>query len=267
MHSYLDTMGVASHVFNKEEVNFDVLKYYDMVIWDDLGYQSGGIYNDVAAVIWQYYNTGKPVYFIGDDLSYSAGNLSEDWATKWISMLHLVRADNFSYSQYVAITNENHPITNGPYGKVGEFDYYEDIDNATRTNTGEEVLASSYQVDVVLAYSASNAKSVTQNCMLYNAGNPESIEERKKLFRNAVWWLFGKKGFDSYWLGTVSNEWENPANWSTGHVPSVTTNVYVNAVTPFSPVINSVVYCQSLHVLNGVTVTVNAGKQLILTGH
>jgi trimeric autotransporter adhesin len=40
------------------------------------------------------------------------------------------------------------------------------------------------------------------------------------------------------WLGTASNAWENPANWSCNMVPNEKTDVIINSGTPFSPELN-----------------------------
>ena len=71
----------------------------------------------------------------------------------------------------------------------------------------------------------------------------------------------------SYWIGAVSDQWENPANWSTGIIPTSTTNVFVNSATLFSPMVRSLDSCLTLNVANGVNVTVNSGYHLIITGH
>jgi hypothetical protein len=71
----------------------------------------------------------------------------------------------------------------------------------------------------------------------------------------------------SYWIGGISDEWENAANWSTGVVPVSSTNVFVNKGTPYLPVVRALDSCLTLNVSNGVQVIVNSSYQLTVSGH
>jgi hypothetical protein len=189
LQSYLNSMELQSKVFSKDLLTYDSVANYDLLIWDDLSYQSGGITDSNVSVFNQFYQSGKPIYFIGDDLAYSIINLSQQWATVWTNLLHLAGVNNFSQYYTVYIINSTHPVTNGLYGHVNDFDYSLDIDYATRTNTGELVLGTTTDSDVLLVYDGINARTVTQNCLVIQAGSDSSITERKKLFKNAVAWL------------------------------------------------------------------------------
>ena len=68
-------------------------------------------------------------------------------------------------------------------------------------------------------------------------------------------------GFSNTWVGTVNNNWENPANWSCGSVPQANTDVFINSGTV---VINSNTTIKSFIVKPGVTVTVKPGVQFIV---
>jgi hypothetical protein len=71
----------------------------------------------------------------------------------------------------------------------------------------------------------------------------------------------------SYWLGNVSDEWENGANWSCGSVPAAGTDVHINAGTPHSPAIHSFAICHSLTQGIGSSLVVAAGFTITITGH
>lgn len=191
LQSYLNSMGLASTTFDKNTFSYDSVANYDLLIWDDLSYQSGGISDNTVSIFEQFYTSGKPLYFIGDDLAYSIINLSQGWDSVWINLLHLSGVNNFSQSYNVQIINNSHLVTNGAFGQVNNFDYSLDIDYATRTNTGEQVLASTTDSDVLLVYEGTYARTVTQNCLVVQAGSDSSITERKKIFKNAVAWLLG----------------------------------------------------------------------------
>lgn len=70
--------------------------------------------------------------------------------------------------------------------------------------------------------------------------------------------------FISNWQGTVSNAWENPANWSCGIVPDGNTDVVIQR-TSNNPVISSSAVCRSITVNRLAAVTVNTGFQLTVT--
>ena len=188
---YLNSMGFNSKTLTNEDLAYDSVANCDLLIWDDLSYQFWGVTDSNVSVYNKFYQSGKPLYFIGDDLAYSIINLSPDWAPVWTSLLHLSGVNNFSQSYNVVIADTANPITDGDYGHVNNFDYNLDIDLATGTNTGEIVLANTIDSDVLLAFEGTMARTVTQNCLVVQAGSDASIYERKKIFRNAVAWLLG----------------------------------------------------------------------------
>jgi uncharacterized repeat protein (TIGR03803 family) len=88
-------------------------------------------------------------------------------------------------------------------------------------------------------------------------------------FRCSVNSLFSnvyKLKFTNYWMGTVSNAWEDPANWSCGVLPDSVTNVIVNSAVPFEPVINTNNICKSIILNPAINLTVTNGHRFIVTG-
>ncbi len=69
--------------------------------------------------------------------------------------------------------------------------------------------------------------------------------------------------FFNIWTGAVSNEWENPANWSCGTVPDVNTDVIINSGTV---VIISNAVIRSLTIGPGVNYTVTAPNTVTILG-
>ncbi len=187
--SYLSSMGIESKLFDHNVLTYDSISNYNLLIWDDLGYQSGGLSDSNVTVFKQFYQSGKPLYLIGDDLAYSSINLSETIRQEWIYLTHLSGENNFCQESNVQIVNNSHPIINGYYGFVNNFDYSLDIDYALKTNTGEILLAKTIDSDVILVFEGQPAKTVIQNCLIIQSGSEESVIERKKLFKNAVSWL------------------------------------------------------------------------------
>jgi hypothetical protein len=68
------------------------------------------------------------------------------------------------------------------------------------------------------------------------------------------------------WLG-ITNEWGNPANWSSGAVPSSCTNVIINSGKPFMPVITGTANkAKSITLGTGASIDVLPNAILTITG-
>jgi hypothetical protein len=67
--------------------------------------------------------------------------------------------------------------------------------------------------------------------------------------------------FLAYWIGAVSNAWENPANWHCGGLPDANTDVLIQCMYN-SPVISSNASCRSLVMMNRQTLQIAPGYKL-----
>jgi hypothetical protein len=70
----------------------------------------------------------------------------------------------------------------------------------------------------------------------------------------------------NYWKGTVSDAWENPANWGCGQVPDANSIVFIDAPAPFYPIIRSEAFCKKITVGPTTTLRVATGFRLNVTG-
>ena len=70
----------------------------------------------------------------------------------------------------------------------------------------------------------------------------------------------------NYWQGTVSNEWENPENWSCGSIPGVNSVVFITAGNPHLPEIKSMATCKRLQNSSGTSIKIKSGFKLDITG-
>ncbi|MSU62969.1 MAG: hypothetical protein EXS31_11350 [Pedosphaera sp.] len=191
LQAWLADLDLCSHVFNREGLTFDALQTYDLVIWDDLGALPGGLFGNDVSVFHQVHNAGIPLYFIGNDLARATGSLPANAQSVWTGLLHLKPADTEANSQLVTISEQGHPVTNGPFGVAGGFKLASDYDLTTATGTGETVLAHAGNANVLLAHeeAATSVRTVTQNVLAFEGPGLTSGVQREKLFKNAVWWL------------------------------------------------------------------------------
>jgi hypothetical protein len=67
--------------------------------------------------------------------------------------------------------------------------------------------------------------------------------------------------FKGYWLGTVSNAWETPANWGCGILPDENTDVIINIGTP---VLSSNATIRSISVNPYTSLKINAPNTLTI---
>lgn len=75
-----------------------------------------------------------------------------------------------------------------------------------------------------------------------------------------------KLKFTSIWLGLSDTDWNNPANWSCNSIPDANTDVFVDAEKARYPVINQNVTVRSLTLAKGVSLNVQTGAAVIITG-
>ena len=69
------------------------------------------------------------------------------------------------------------------------------------------------------------------------------------------------------WKGTVSNVWENPANWCGGSVPSSTTVISVPNVPNLPIISTNVNSVKDITIETGANLTINDGAKLTVTGN
>ena len=69
-----------------------------------------------------------------------------------------------------------------------------------------------------------------------------------------------------YWTGSVSSDWEDPNNWSCGMVPDGGTVVYIEANTPFYPIVSGIEMCKTLHVQKNAKIVIGPTAFITITG-
>jgi hypothetical protein len=70
----------------------------------------------------------------------------------------------------------------------------------------------------------------------------------------------------NYWSGAVSSDWNTPANWSTGMVPTSTTSVIIPAAAGTIVMNGQGNNAYTVHIMPGASLTINPGAELTIHG-
>lgn len=68
------------------------------------------------------------------------------------------------------------------------------------------------------------------------------------------------------WTGNSSNNWNNAANWSCGHIPSATENILIASGSPILDVDYTIPSTYSMSISGTGSLTINPGNKLTITG-
>jgi uncharacterized repeat protein (TIGR01451 family) len=187
MVGWLGQMKLSAEVLD-QPITLETIKDYELIIWDDLGAIQKGIMDQEVMAYNELFNQGVPMYFIGDDLASVMSNLSSQTSNTWRNLIHLDYGDTAGSGGLLTLVDSSHPVINGIYGQVTPFSVQIDPDKATRSHTGELLLATVSSSDVLLAFESPKAagpRSVTQNFL---ATGSEDVMHAC-LFKNSVAWL------------------------------------------------------------------------------
>lgn len=61
------------------------------------------------------------------------------------------------------------------------------------------------------------------------------------------------------WIGAMSTDWDNPANWGNGLVPTATSDVIIPKDTPFQPIVNTNAVIRSVTIMEGASLGIMDG--------
>ena len=106
--------------------------------------------------------------------------------------------------------------------------------------------------------------SESSEIIVYNAVYNPAYDSTFKMLGTAH---VGLEGYLSMWLGTVDDDWNNPANWRSGQVPGTGDDVYVTLGYTYAPTIDTNVSINSLRLQPGVILKIKNNAILTLTGN
>ena len=192
-------LGLTLEIETVVQAEFDIesAKSAALAIWMDHSYQIGGLSDSTVDIFASLYESGVPLYFIGDDIAYSINqNLSQEKQAQFSQLCHLEASSNNGSSPVgIEVGVTEHPSINGPYGLVANFAYNLDPDEEVQaTGSGEEVLATRTGGSVaLLSYEGDQDKPpvMTQTFLILGGTQNDAIalEQRKTLFKNSLYWF------------------------------------------------------------------------------
>jgi hypothetical protein len=189
--SYLKEMNIALAVKWAGNVTFDIMKDYDLVIYDDMGWCEDSRtlhYKKLTPAFVTYHQTGKPLYFIGDDLAFDCGNKSDEW----FNLIGLTPSGN-GWADNVNPVNELNSLLSANYGTIQTIPYFADIDDTTAQPFAVPLLKTASGYDAVVSYKDSYGKVATQVMGVYASGSvisdKKGLASLKNLFKKSVDYL------------------------------------------------------------------------------
>jgi hypothetical protein len=160
------------------------------VLWDNSAGSNTHPTAEDVSLLSALHADGVPIYFLGGHLVQAGITLPQNSRGLWTGLLHL-RSAAVSSGDRVDILAPDDPLNDGPFGSVLGFKFPGQYDAAVQLGNGETAVAGSGSTDLIVAYEEpdSAARLVTQNLPVFGGGNTNSIVQRQKIFKNAVWWM------------------------------------------------------------------------------
>lgn len=196
LQEHLFEMGLTSQVFDRAGLTAETLAKFQLIVWDDLG--AAGLTDREVALFSQASQAGIPLYFIGEKLTAVTANLSATQRGRWTDLIHLGQTAGTTGSAAVSLDVSAwfHPILRGRFGVVQDFTYPSPLEGTTTAGAAStQVLGQSGSADVLVAFphldegDLGQTRVVTQTWLVAAGSDASSLEERKRLFQNAVCWL------------------------------------------------------------------------------
>jgi hypothetical protein len=218
---YLYELGVKSEVFPTDGLtaarlaDFEVFK---VALWVDVDGQ--GLHDGLVDLLQKLAERGTALGFFGDTLLSSADRLSPDRRATWTGLIHLQQGGAAGPAGVVRIETTADPLpleivsVGTKVGAILDFNYTSLGQAGQQTGLlGETVLGRHGTAHVLVAYAdpgtADAFRRFTHMLRVWSGTDAASLEQRKKLFQNAVWWLLNCQ--DCSTLDMVAEDHASPA--------------------------------------------------------
>jgi hypothetical protein len=212
-------IGLRSQVLDGSSLKYAHLTNCALIVWHALGTEETALTGSEVEALRRAFTNGIPLYFIGDSLASAARDLEEPSRSQWQELIHLgpwtgrAAYGNVDFAEDV----RTHPILSGRFGEVLSFALTNSVE---LSYAGPEAVALGQLAgaDVLVEFTrpaqagADEVRAVTQNFPLLGGTEVSSLEERKRLFQNAVYWLLGCANCPTYALFLEGGESADPVS-------------------------------------------------------
>jgi hypothetical protein len=181
--------------FERSDISFEVLARYRVVIWND-PHPTSKISKNEIGLLKRLLQSGVTVYSLGPKLASAAEGLDATDKNDWLSIVNIrPLGKSVDVGQVELVGEGDHgPILDGLYGTVASFKSSGPIEGATATATADSS-GKTGGSDVYVSFPSMSqpdsalARRFAQLVPLVENGDETSVEERKKVFKNAICWL------------------------------------------------------------------------------
>ncbi len=196
---YLFEIGIRPDLIDRTQMAPSALNDYDLIIWHDFSNQPVSAAEITALA--DAARLDRAIYFIGDDLPSKVAALTIEEQNEWTSLIHLLAAGNASAPASrmqladLALSDPLYFILKeGKSGTVADFDYPFGVRVWKAPLLDGEFVLGTGGDSVVLVGSedlaaGGTARKLSQTFRTFSGADDLSIEQRRILFKNAVWWL------------------------------------------------------------------------------
>jgi hypothetical protein len=199
---YVSEVQLSNHqdsltwrVFEVSEISYEILSQYRVVIWNNPNPIRGVSMSEVQ-ILKQLIDSGVPVYFIGANIATSANALELSEKRDWSRLTSLIPAGDKTQLVNVEVRrqDDHSSILDGFYGRVDSFAASDMIDQC-QSITNADTLAATVDGVVFVSYPTiskpdnGETRRFSQLLPVIGKGDSRSIEERQRIFKNALCWL------------------------------------------------------------------------------
>jgi uncharacterized repeat protein (TIGR01451 family) len=196
VQDYLFEMGLSAQVFGLAELNLDALKTYPLVLWIDIGGTQSRVTEREVDLLDELYRSGRPIYFMGERLAEPLTRLPDSHRVRWQNLTHLAAPKGQQAGGTVLIegAGQTDPIHLGRFGTLEDFAVTNQVEAAAWAADDSGLLGRVGDTALFVTNPSwekldeKEVRTFTQNIRL-TGGGAASVQERKEIFQNAVWWL------------------------------------------------------------------------------
>ncbi|MBX3745853.1 MAG: DUF11 domain-containing protein [Verrucomicrobiae bacterium] len=196
MEAYLWDMGLCPVVFDEATADFEALRPFRLVIWNDLG--EPGLTGVQAELFARLHAEGMPLYLIGERLGSSGEALTGSARVAWQSLVQAGPVQGRTGAGRIILDSsvEYEAIRHGHFGVLEEWiEHPGGLEVVTNVDPESETLGRAGESEVLVIHPGfqevdyGQTRTVRQHFLVARGDDPAGQFNRKALFQNAVCWL------------------------------------------------------------------------------